>query len=68
VEALRSLGAALDLRGTENLSHAIIGVKGAALGTALEASAEGNSYLHMGRNPDDRTLSVAVDYVNIELR
>jgi hypothetical protein len=68
VEALRSLGAALDLRGTENLSHAIIGVKGAALGTALEASAEGNSYLHVGKNPDDRTLSVALDYVNIELR
>ena len=68
VEALRSLGAELDLRGTEHLSHAIIGVKGAARGTALEASAEGNSYLHVGRNPDDRTLSVAVDYVNIELR
>ena len=48
--------------------QAIIGVKGSAVGTALEASGEGNSYLHMGRNPDDRTLSVAVDYVNVELR
>ncbi len=68
VEALRSLGAELDLRGTEYLSHAIIGVKGAIPGTALEASGEGNSYLHVGQNPDDRTLSVALDYVNIELR
>jgi hypothetical protein len=68
VQALSSLGAGMDLRGTEHLSHAIIGVKGAAAGTALEASGEGNSYLHVGRNPDDRTLSVAVDYVNLELR
>jgi hypothetical protein len=68
VQALRSLGAQVDIRGTEHLSHAIIGVKGATPGTALEASGEGNSYLHVGRNPDERTLSVALDYVNIELR
>jgi hypothetical protein len=67
VEALRSLGADIDLRGTENLSHGLIGVKGATAGSALEASGEGNSYLHVGRNPDDRTLSVALDYVNIRL-
>jgi hypothetical protein len=68
VQALRSLGAQIDLRGTAHLSHAIIGVKGAEPGSALEASGEGNSYLHVGRNPDDRTLSVAVDYVNLEVR
>ncbi len=68
VRALWSLGALADLRGTQNLSHAIIGVKGAAPGTALEASGEGNSYLHVGRNPDERTLSVALDYVNFELK
>jgi hypothetical protein len=67
VQALRSLGAEIDLRGTEHLSHALIGVKGATPGTALEASGEGNSYLQVGRNPDDRTLSVAVDYVNVRL-
>ncbi|HJX37241.1 MAG TPA: interleukin-like EMT inducer domain-containing protein [Anaerolineae bacterium] len=66
VEALGSLGAEIDLRGTEHLSHAIIGVRGGTPGTALEASAEGNSYLYVGRNPDDRTLSVALDYVNIQ--
>jgi hypothetical protein len=68
VRQLQSLGAQVDLRGTEHLSHAIIGVKGAAPGTALEASGETNSYLHVGKNPDERTLAVAVDYVNIELR
>jgi hypothetical protein len=68
VQALRSLGAEIDLRGTEHLSHALIGVKGAAPGTALEASGEGNSYLHVGRNPDDRTLSVALDYVHLALQ
>jgi hypothetical protein len=68
VHALHSLGAQIDLRDTEHLSHAIIGVKGAAAGTALEASGEGNSYLHVGKNPDERTLAVAVDYVNFELR
>jgi hypothetical protein len=68
VQALRSLGAQTDIRGTEHLSHAIIGVKGAPTRTALEASGEGNSYLHVGRNPDERTLAVALDYVNFELR
>jgi hypothetical protein len=67
-EALKSLGADTDLRGTQHLSHAIIGVKGATSGTASEASGEGNSYLHVGRNPDDRTLSVALDYVHCEPR
>ncbi len=68
VQALSSLGAQIDVRYAENLSHAIIGVEGAAAGTALEAAGEGNSYLHVGKNPDERTLSVAVDYVNVELR
>jgi hypothetical protein len=68
VEALRSLGAQLDLRTTEGLSHAIVGVKGAAPGSALESSGEGNSYLHVGKNPDERNLSVALDYVHCVLQ
>jgi hypothetical protein len=67
VEALRSLGGQIDVRGSDHLSHAFIGVKGATPGTALEASGEGNSYVQVGRSPDDRTLSVALDYVNISL-
>jgi len=68
VEALRSLGAQTDIRDTEYLSHSIIGLKGADDGSALEAAGEGNSYLHVGMNPDQRSLSVAIDYVNVELR
>jgi len=68
VEALASLGSEVDLRGKENLSHAIIGVKGAAPGTALEATGEENSYLHVGKNPDQRTLALAVDFVSLTKR
>jgi len=65
VEAVTSLGGEIDLRGTEQFSHAIIGVKGAVPGTALEATGEGNSYLHVGKNPDERTLALAVDSVSL---
>jgi hypothetical protein len=68
VRSLQTLGATTDLRGTAHFSHAILGVKGAVPGSALEASGGGNSYLHVGRNPDDRTLSVAVDYVDLQLK
>ncbi len=68
VEALRSLGGEADLRGTEGFSHALIGVKGAPPGSALEASGEGNSYLHVGKNPDERTLALALDFVTISKR
>jgi hypothetical protein len=40
VDALRSVGAGQDLRTKFRWSHAIIGVKGAAPGTALEAASE----------------------------
>jgi hypothetical protein len=40
VAALRSIGAARDLRDKFRWSHAVIGVKGAAPGTALEAASE----------------------------
>ena len=66
VAALRSIGAEVDLRGASGHSHAVIGVKGAATGTALERSGEQNAWLRVGRNPDSRTLAVAVD--RIELR
>jgi hypothetical protein len=63
VAALREIGAQVDLRGRLGHSHAIIGVKGAPPGTALEATGEGNAYLRVGSNPDTRTLATAVDSV-----
>jgi len=61
VAALRTIGARADLRGTENRAHAIIGVKGAASGTALELAPVGNAFLYVGHTMDQRTLAVAVD-------
>jgi hypothetical protein len=59
VDALRSIGSEADLRGSSGWSHAIVGVKGAAPGAALEASGPQNGWLRLA--PDLRTLAVAVD-------
>ncbi len=66
VEALRSIGAQVDVRSEKGLSHAVIGVKGAMPGSALELSSQENAWLRVGGNPDRRTLAVAVDYVRFE--
>jgi hypothetical protein len=61
VAALRAIGGQADLRGTTGWSHAIVGVKGAAPGTALEAAGPDDGWLRVA--PDRRTLAVAVDAV-----
>jgi hypothetical protein len=66
VAALGTLGAKADLRGASGKVHALIGVKGAAPGTAAELVADGSAYLHVGSNPDERTLAAAVDFVTFE--
>jgi hypothetical protein len=59
--AFFSIGGQVDLRGTSGWSHAIIGVKGAAAGTALEAVGPENGWLRVA--PDIRTLAIAVDTI-----
>ena len=59
VDALRSIGGEADPRGSSGWSHALVGVKGAVPGTALEASGPQNGWLRVA--PDLRTLAVAVD-------
>jgi hypothetical protein len=59
VAALRSIGSDADPRGSSGWCHALIGVKGAAPGTALEAAGPQNGWLRAA--PDRRTLAVAVD-------
>jgi hypothetical protein len=59
VAALRAIGGQADPRGTSGWSHAIIGVKGAAPGTALEVAGPDNGWLRVAA--DRRTLAVAVD-------
>jgi hypothetical protein len=64
VSAFRQIGGQADLRGTSGWSHAIIGVKGAAPGTALEVAGPEDGWLRVA--PDRRTLAVAVDSVSWE--
>ncbi|MBN1139208.1 MAG: hypothetical protein JXM73_21700 [Anaerolineae bacterium] len=59
VAAFRTIGGQADPRGTTGGSHIIVGVKGAAPGTALEAAGLGSQWLRVA--PDRRTLGVAVD-------
>jgi hypothetical protein len=61
VAAFRAIGGQADLRGTDGWSHAIIGVKGAAPGAAMEAAGPDNGWLRVA--PDRRTLAVAVDAI-----
>ncbi len=61
VLALRQIGAQADLRGTSAWSQAIIGVKGAAPGTALEMAGPESSWIRVA--PDRRTLAIAVDVI-----
>jgi len=66
VAALRSLGARADLRSAAGQAHALIGVKGAPPGSALELVAAPNAWMRLGRNPDRRLLAAAVDWVRVE--
>jgi hypothetical protein len=61
VLALRLIGAQADLRGTAGWSQAIVGIKGAAPGTALEVAGPENAWLRVA--PDRRTLAIAVDAI-----
>lgn len=68
VALLQSIGAQIDLRRNPRHAHAIIGVKGALPGTALEQSADDGVFISIGRNADDRTLAAAVSVITIEQR
>jgi hypothetical protein len=64
VAAFRSIGGQADPRGHEDWSHAMLGVKGAAPGTALEIAGPGNAWLRAA--PDLRTLAAAADWIGWE--
>jgi hypothetical protein len=61
VEAFFQIGGQVDPRGTAGWSHAIIGLKGAGSGTALEAAGLENGWLRVA--PDRRALAIAVDLI-----
>ena len=68
VAGLHSLGAQIDMRRSPHRSHALIGVKGAATGSALEQSNAGTAFVSVGHSPDERTLAAAVSSIVIEKR
>jgi hypothetical protein len=62
--ALAHLGAERPPAAAGPQSYAVIGVQGAAPGTAAEsAPASGTAYLRLGRNPDRRTLAAAFAWI-----
>ncbi len=66
VNALRSIGARADLRGKFRWSHAIIGVKGAAPGSALEAANEiAPAQLVVGIGALEPNIAAAVEWIKI---
>ncbi len=66
VNAFRSIGAAQDLAGKWRWSHAILGVKGAAPGSALEAASETMpAQLVVGIGAMEPNIAAAVEWVRI---
>jgi hypothetical protein len=65
VAALKSLGGQVDLRANPTRAHALIGVKGAMPGAALEQSADGAGFVSVGRSADVRTLAAAVSAITL---
>jgi hypothetical protein len=63
-EALLTIGASGTVGRKTDCSHAIIGVKGARTGLAMDATSLGNAWLRAA--PDRRTLAIAVDSVTWE--
>lgn len=63
VRALAGIGSAIDLRQTPGYGHALIGVKGAAPGTAAEMTGPDEAYLRVAS--DRRPLSLAVDWLRV---
>ncbi|MBI5303605.1 MAG: hypothetical protein HY868_15830 [Chloroflexi bacterium] len=64
--AFQLIGGQVDIRANPTRTHALIGVKGAPPGSALEQSQDGASFVSVGRNPDTRTLAAAVSVMVIE--
>jgi hypothetical protein len=64
--AFHEIGGQADPRGTTGWSHAIIGIKGVAPGTALEVAGPESGWLRVA--PDRRTLAIAMDSLLWERR
>lgn len=69
IDALAAIGAAIDLRGKFRWGHAVIGIKGAAPGTALEAAGRAEPVqVYVGRNVITDQVGLAVESIQIASR
>ena len=66
VAGLHSLGGQIDPRQDWGRAYALIGVKGAPSGSAIEQWNDGSSFVSVGHNADERTLAAAVSSITIE--
>jgi hypothetical protein len=65
VQALNSIGAALQLDEVRGQHFAIVGVKGAEAGSAAQVIDANDAFLRVSLNRDRRPLAAAVDWVQI---
>ena len=66
VAGLHSLGGKVDPRSDWGRAYALIGVKGAPSGSAIEQWNAGSSFVSVGHSADARTLAAAVSAITIE--
>ena len=66
IDALRNIGAELTLEQVQGNYFSIVGIQGAAPGTAITLVDANGAYLAL--RPDRRTLAAAVDWVKVERR
>jgi hypothetical protein len=66
VDGLGAIGAALDLATAQTQQFLVVGVKGAAPGSAAQAVDPADAFLRISRNRDYRTLAAAVDRIWME--
>ncbi|MCC6168277.1 MAG: hypothetical protein IT329_13705 [Caldilineaceae bacterium] len=65
VEGLRGLGADVTVESLQGQAFAIVGVQGAAPGSAAQSIAPGEAFLSISLNRDRRPLAAAVDWVEV---
>jgi len=66
IDALAGIGATVDLRGRFRWGHAVIGVKGAATGTVLEAASRDEPVqVYVGRNATTDQVGLAVESIRL---
>ena len=65
IDSLQGIGAAVELNQLQENYFALIGVQGAEAGSAAQAVDPNEAFLSISLNRDRRTLTAAVDWIEI---